>query len=75
MVIPSEDEPEQQEDDDDDDPEPLINVSAVTMPSMMVPQVRLIGHGHDLRLQLWPLGYACLINKGITNFGYRLCRH
>uniref|UniRef100_A0A674EPA2 Huntingtin-interacting protein 1-related protein n=1 Tax=Salmo trutta TaxID=8032 RepID=A0A674EPA2_SALTR len=49
VVIPSEDEPEQQEDDDDDDPEPLINVSAVTMPSMMVPQVRLIGHGHDLR--------------------------
>uniref|UniRef100_A0A674EQ69 Huntingtin interacting protein 1 related b n=1 Tax=Salmo trutta TaxID=8032 RepID=A0A674EQ69_SALTR len=31
VVIPSEDEPEQQEDDDDDDPEPLINVSAVTM--------------------------------------------
>uniref|UniRef100_A0A8C7V573 I/LWEQ domain-containing protein n=1 Tax=Oncorhynchus mykiss TaxID=8022 RepID=A0A8C7V573_ONCMY len=37
VVIPSEDEPEQQEDDDDDDdPEPLINVSDVTMPSMMV---------------------------------------
>uniref|UniRef100_A0A8C7DSU1 Huntingtin-interacting protein 1-related protein n=1 Tax=Oncorhynchus kisutch TaxID=8019 RepID=A0A8C7DSU1_ONCKI len=32
VVIPSEDEPEQQEDDDDDDdPEPLINVSDVTM--------------------------------------------
>uniref|UniRef100_A0A8C7DMP4 Huntingtin-interacting protein 1-related protein n=1 Tax=Oncorhynchus kisutch TaxID=8019 RepID=A0A8C7DMP4_ONCKI len=37
VVIPSEDEPEQQEDDDDDDdPEPLINVSDVTMPSIMV---------------------------------------
>ncbi|CAB1319813.1 unnamed protein product, partial [Coregonus sp. 'balchen'] len=38
VVIPDEDEPEQQDDDDDDDPEPLINVSDVTMPSMMVPQ-------------------------------------
>uniref|UniRef100_A0A4W5RRX9 Huntingtin-interacting protein 1-related protein n=1 Tax=Hucho hucho TaxID=62062 RepID=A0A4W5RRX9_9TELE len=39
VVIPSEDEPQQQQeddDDDDDDPEPLINVSDVTMPSMMV---------------------------------------
>uniref|UniRef100_A0A4W5NN27 Huntingtin-interacting protein 1-related protein n=1 Tax=Hucho hucho TaxID=62062 RepID=A0A4W5NN27_9TELE len=43
VVIPDEDEPEQV-DDDDDDPEPLINVSDVTMPSMAVPQVRLIGH-------------------------------
>ncbi|XP_038868979.1 huntingtin interacting protein 1 related b [Salvelinus namaycush] len=37
VVIPDEDEPEQV-DDDDDDPEPLINVSDVTMPSMAVPQ-------------------------------------
>uniref|UniRef100_A0A673YQD2 Huntingtin interacting protein 1 related b n=1 Tax=Salmo trutta TaxID=8032 RepID=A0A673YQD2_SALTR len=43
VVIPDEEEPEQV-DDDDDDPEPLINVSDVTMPSMAVPQVRLIGH-------------------------------
>uniref|UniRef100_A0A8C7D0D5 Huntingtin-interacting protein 1-related protein n=1 Tax=Oncorhynchus kisutch TaxID=8019 RepID=A0A8C7D0D5_ONCKI len=43
VVIPDEDEPEQV-DDDDDDPEPLINVSDVTVPSMAVPQVRLIGH-------------------------------
>uniref|UniRef100_A0A8C7D8G5 Huntingtin-interacting protein 1-related protein n=1 Tax=Oncorhynchus kisutch TaxID=8019 RepID=A0A8C7D8G5_ONCKI len=42
VVIPDEDEPEQV-DDDDDDPEPLINVSDVTVPSMAVPQVRLIG--------------------------------
>uniref|UniRef100_A0A673YQE7 Huntingtin interacting protein 1 related b n=1 Tax=Salmo trutta TaxID=8032 RepID=A0A673YQE7_SALTR len=41
VVIPDEEEPEQV-DDDDDDPEPLINVSDVTMPSMAVPQVRLI---------------------------------
>ncbi|XP_029534003.1 huntingtin interacting protein 1 related b isoform X3 [Oncorhynchus nerka] len=37
VVIPDEDEPEQV-DDDDDDPEPLINVSDVTVPSMAVPQ-------------------------------------
>ncbi|XP_029618835.1 huntingtin interacting protein 1 related b isoform X3 [Salmo trutta] len=37
VVIPDEEEPEQV-DDDDDDPEPLINVSDVTMPSMAVPQ-------------------------------------
>ncbi|XP_023834525.1 huntingtin interacting protein 1 related b isoform X3 [Salvelinus sp. IW2-2015] len=37
VVIPDEDEPEQV-DDDDDDPEPLINVSDVTIPSMAVPQ-------------------------------------
>uniref|UniRef100_A0A8C7PUH5 Huntingtin interacting protein 1 related n=1 Tax=Oncorhynchus mykiss TaxID=8022 RepID=A0A8C7PUH5_ONCMY len=43
VVIPDEDEPEQV-DDEDDDPEPLINVSDVTVPSMAVPQVRLIGH-------------------------------
>uniref|UniRef100_A0A8K9WVI6 Huntingtin-interacting protein 1-related protein n=1 Tax=Oncorhynchus mykiss TaxID=8022 RepID=A0A8K9WVI6_ONCMY len=42
VVIPDEDEPEQV-DDEDDDPEPLINVSDVTVPSMAVPQVRLIG--------------------------------
>uniref|UniRef100_A0A673YR76 Huntingtin-interacting protein 1-related protein n=1 Tax=Salmo trutta TaxID=8032 RepID=A0A673YR76_SALTR len=35
VVIPDEEEPEQV-DDDDDDPEPLINVSDVTMPSMAV---------------------------------------
>uniref|UniRef100_A0A8C7NNP0 Huntingtin-interacting protein 1-related protein n=1 Tax=Oncorhynchus mykiss TaxID=8022 RepID=A0A8C7NNP0_ONCMY len=37
VVIPSEDEPEQQEDDDDDDdPEPLINVSDVTIECLLV---------------------------------------
>uniref|UniRef100_A0A8C7VHZ2 Huntingtin-interacting protein 1-related protein n=1 Tax=Oncorhynchus mykiss TaxID=8022 RepID=A0A8C7VHZ2_ONCMY len=35
VVIPDEDEPEQV-DDEDDDPEPLINVSDVTVPSMAV---------------------------------------
>nr|XP_046203250.1 huntingtin-interacting protein 1-related protein-like isoform X2 [Oncorhynchus gorbuscha] len=58
VVIPSEDEPEQLEDDDDDDddPEPLINVSDVTMPSMMVPQFdkfdQTFGPSNDRDIQI-----------------------
>lgn len=44
VVIPDEDEPEQQ-DDDDDEPEPLIEVSDVSTPSLQAqPQVRHISH-------------------------------
>uniref|UniRef100_A0A4W5NMZ8 Huntingtin-interacting protein 1-related protein n=1 Tax=Hucho hucho TaxID=62062 RepID=A0A4W5NMZ8_9TELE len=48
VVIPDEDEPEQV-DDDDDDPEPLINVSDVTMPSMAV-DIQIENLKRDLEL-------------------------
>uniref|UniRef100_A0A673YQ22 Huntingtin interacting protein 1 related b n=1 Tax=Salmo trutta TaxID=8032 RepID=A0A673YQ22_SALTR len=48
VVIPDEEEPEQV-DDDDDDPEPLINVSDVTMPSMAV-DIQIENLKRDLEL-------------------------
>uniref|UniRef100_A0A8C7PUE8 Huntingtin interacting protein 1 related n=1 Tax=Oncorhynchus mykiss TaxID=8022 RepID=A0A8C7PUE8_ONCMY len=48
VVIPDEDEPEQV-DDEDDDPEPLINVSDVTVPSMAV-DIQIENLKRDLEL-------------------------
>uniref|UniRef100_A0A4W5NFR2 Huntingtin interacting protein 1 related b n=1 Tax=Hucho hucho TaxID=62062 RepID=A0A4W5NFR2_9TELE len=69
VVIPDEDEPEQV-DDDDDDPEPLINVSDVTMPSMAVPQFDIFDQtfgpangGFDDRLVI---GLLALAQRYIT---------